>query len=301
MSGKKLLPKIIAIVGPTAVGKTSLSVKIAKKINGEIVSADSRQVYSGLNIGTEKVTKKDMRGVPHHLLDVASPRSAFSVTRYKKLAERAIADILRRGRVPIIVGGTGFYIDAIVNNLIYPEVPPDHALRKELDAKNPQQLFQILLKMDRKRAKTIEPENKRRLIRAIEIARTLGNVPQLKSCKPNYKTLTIGLTIPDAILHKRIDERLLTTIRKGLVAETRKLRKNGLSWKRINELGLEYRTSGAYIRAELSKEKMIEKMQRELRQYTKRQMRWFKRNKYIKWFSPTQYRSIENTIINFLS
>ena len=166
----KLKPKILVILGPTATGKSGMAVRLAKKFNGEIISADSRQVYKGLDIGSGKITEKEMLGVAHHLLDIANPKRKFSVTDFKEKAEKTIEDILKRSRLPIICGGTGFYIQALVDNLILPEVAPNLSLRKKLEKKTPAELFEILKKLDPKRADSIERQNPRRLIRAIEIA-----------------------------------------------------------------------------------------------------------------------------------
>ncbi len=186
--------KIIAIVGPTASGKSGLAVELAAKYNGEVVSADSRQVYAGLDIGTGKVTKKEMGGVPHHLLDVVSPKKIFTVSEFKEKAEKGIADILHRSKLPIICGGTGFYIQAIVDNVIFPEVPPNAALRKKLEKKSAVELAKILQKLDPVRFKSIDIKNPHRLIRAIEIAKALGKVPKIK-IDPQYETLLIGIKI----------------------------------------------------------------------------------------------------------
>lgn len=299
MPKKQPLPKIIAIIGPTASGKSSLAVYLAKKMGGEIVSADSRQVYRGLNIGTEKITKLEMQGVPHHLLDIVSPRRAFSVAQYKKYAERVIDDILERGKVPLLVGGSGFYIEAIVDNRTAPLVPPNQALRKKLEQESAETLFSALSKLDPKRAGAIDPHNKRRLIRAIEIAQTLGKVPPTPPSQPKYDVLQIGLK-PDKKFEEQLEERLLRAIRKGLLREVKMVRESGISWKRISELGLEYRTAGEYIRGKLTRDEMVEKMKRELRNYAKRQMRWFKRDKRIKWFDPKKKRGIEHSVKNFL-
>ena len=183
--------KVIVILGQTATGKSALAVKIAKKINGEIISADSRQIYKGLDIGTGKITKKEMRGVPHHLLDVANPKKKFSVAEYQKLANSAIAEIITKGKTPIICGGTGFYIDAITKGIIFPEVPPNAKLRKTLEKKSTEQLFDMLKNFDKSRARNIkekkEQNNKVRLIRAIEIAKALGKVPKIKKHKQKYE------------------------------------------------------------------------------------------------------------------
>ena len=163
------------VLGPTASGKSDLAVRLAKTFNGEVVSADSRQVYRGMNIGTGKITKKEMRGIPHHLLSVASPKKTFDVVQWKEKADKAIADIIQRGKMPIICGGTGLYIKALVENVAYPDVPPDWKLRKTLERKTTHQLFATLQKLDPLRAQTIDPRNPRRLIRAIEIVKHTGN------------------------------------------------------------------------------------------------------------------------------
>ena len=176
---KKAFPqKIIVIVGPTSSGKSDLAVIIAKKFKGEIVSADSRQVYKGMDIGTGKITKKEMRGIPHHLIDVASPRQKYSVAKYKREAEKAIRDITNRGNIPIVCGGTGFYIQSIVDDIVFPEVKSNSNLRKKLSKLSPEELFLELKKIDENRAQKIDPHNPHRLIRAIEIATELGSVPQ---------------------------------------------------------------------------------------------------------------------------
>ncbi|MDQ5971125.1 MAG: tRNA dimethylallyltransferase, partial [Patescibacteria group bacterium] len=170
-------PKIIVILGQTSTGKSDFAVQMAKEIGGEIISADSRQVYKGLDLGTGKITKKEMRGIPHHLLDVANPKKTFTVSDYKKITEKKISEISKNSKVPILCGGTGFYIDAIVSGQIFPEVPPNKLLRKELENKSKEELFKILKKLDKNRAETIDKDNPVRLIRAIEIAEALGSVP----------------------------------------------------------------------------------------------------------------------------
>lgn len=301
-------PKIIVIVGPTASGKSSLAVLLAKKFNGEIISADSRQVYKGLDIGTGKVTKKEMAGIPHHLLNVANPAKQFNVEDFKKLGEIAIADIVKRGKIPIIVGGTGFYIEALIHNVILPEVKPDPKLREKLGELSVEQLFKMLRKIDPLRAKTIDPKNSHRLIRAIEIAKTLGKVPPIKKSKP-FDTFFIGIQIDPEILKERINERLLARTKQGMVTEAKKLHAKGLSWKRMNGLGLEYRYLALHLQGKLSKQEMIEKLKTEIWHYAKRQMTWFKKDKEIVWFplgnverfSPKQTKEIEKEVRNFLT
>ena len=295
-------PKILVILGPTATGKSDLAVQLAKKYNSEIISADSRQVYVGLNIGTGKITKKEMCGVPHHMLDIISPKKVFSVSEWKKQTEKIIADIHLRGRLPIICGGTGFYIQSIVDGLVLPEVAPNHTLRKKLQKKSVSELFDILKKLDPERAKTIERKNPVRLIRAIEIAKTLGKIPTLRRTqgKNSYEFLQIGLKLPEKDLKIKIHRRLISRMKKRMVKEAGNLHKKGLSWKRMRELGLEYRYMADYLEKKMIKAQLIQKLETEIWRYAKRQMTWFKRNKKIKWFEPTQTKAIEKEIHRFL-
>ena len=270
--------KILIIVGPTASGKSALAVKLAKKLNGEVVSADSRQVYRGLDIGTGKITKSEMKGVRHHLLDVANARKQFSVTEWKKRAEKAIEQIEKRGKLPIICGGTGFYIDALLGRIQIPDVPPNTALRARLAKKSVRELFTLLEKLDPRRAKTIDRHNPRRLVRAIEIVKELGAVPRPRSRSSRGRP-TSHILIPDrATLRKKIHDRLLSRMKNGMVAEVRKLHARGLSWKRMEELGLEYRYVSRYLCSKMTNEEMVEKLETEIWRYAKRQITWFKRN-----------------------
>ena len=288
-------PKVIVILGQTATGKSDLAVKIAKKLGGEVISADSRQVYTGLNLGTGKITQKEMQSVPHYLLDVANPKKKFSVSEYKKLVDQKTKEMISRGKIPIICGGTGFYIDAVVNDIVFPEVPPNEKLRKILNKKDAVQLFQILQKLDKARAKTIDSKNKVRLIRAIEIAKALGKVPKLKNVSNStqpYKFIKIGLYLPAGILKEKINKRLLARIKNGMLKEIEGLHKKGLSWKRMEELGLEYRYVALYLQKKISKEEMIQKLNSEIYKYAKRQMTWFKRDEEIKWFDASNKLNI---------
>jgi tRNA dimethylallyltransferase len=276
------MQKVIVILGQTATGKSNLAVQIAKKINGEIISADSRQVYKGLDIGTGKITQKEMKGVPHHLLDVANPKTKFTVSEYQKLAIYAMAEIIKKGKTPIICGGTGFYIDAITKGIVFPEVPPNLKLRKTLEKKTLAQLFVILKKIDPARAKTIDAKNKVRLVRAIEIAKALGKVPPLRQdLSGKYEFIKIGLYLPTDKLEKKIEKRVNKMFQDGLLKEINKLKKLGVSDKRLKEFGFEYDKP--------TPEKVIS----ETVKYAKRQMTWFKRDKEIKWFDTSK--------LNFLS
>lgn len=289
MNRKKKLP-IIVIVGPTASGKTSLSVALARKLGGEVISADSRQVYRGLDIGTGKVTKRETRGVPHYCLDIANPSRALSVTQWRTHAQRAIKDIAGRGKVPIIAGGTGFYIDALVYGLDFPAVKPNATLRKTLEKKTQPELLEMLKKLDPVRAKNIEQKNPRRLIRAIEVATALGKVPTLPKKKALYDVTWIGINPEEKILKEKIHARLLARMRQGMVAEVKQLRtpasgSRGISWNRLDALGLEYRYLSRYLRGMISKDEMLVELERAICQYARRQMTWFKRNKNIRWFT----------------
>ena len=273
------------ILGPTASGKSELAVKLAKKMNGEIISADSRQIYKLLNIGSGKITKKEMGGIPHHCLDIVSPKKIFTVVDFKKCADKAIEKIFGKNKTPIIVGGTGLYIQAVVDNIALPEVKPDWKLRKELENKTTEEMFTMLKKLDPKRAKNIDSKNPRRLIRAIEIAKMLGKIPHLEAPLPSYDVLQIGIKLPDEILKKNIEKRIKKMLKNGLIAETKKLKASGLSWKRIYELGFEYKYPALFLQNKISKEDMLDRMLIENWQYAKRQMTWFKRDKRIKWIS----------------
>ncbi len=276
------LPKILVIVGPTASGKSDLAVLLAKELNGEVVSADSRQVYRGMDIGSGKITKTEMRNVPHYLLDVASPKRVFSVAQYKQQAEKAIKDILNRGKLPIICGGTGFYIQALVDGLILPEVKADQKLRKKLSQMSANELFLKLKKLDPKRAKNIDTKNSVRLMRAIEIATALGKVPPLRETK-RYTPLFIGLNVPQETLHARISLRLTKRMRAGMVSEVKNLIVDGVSTKRMEALGLEYRFVSRFLNKEMSKTQMLHKLEAAIKQYAKRQYTWFRRDKRIQW------------------
>ncbi len=293
--------KIIVILGPTASGKSDMAVMLAKKFGGEVISADSRQVYTGLDIGSGKITKREMKGIPHHLLDVASPKRAFSVAKFKHLAEKKASDILNRGKIPIICGGTGFYIQAIIDDLIFPEVLPNKKLREKLEKKTTDELFKILKNKDAHRAKEIDSKNPHRLIRAIEIVQTLGAVPpQPTHATSKYNALQIGIKTDDDKLKERIYTRIIARLRIGMVSEVKNLHERGLSWKRMEALGLEYRFLSRYLRGKITKDEMMEQLNIATRQFAKRQKTWFKRDKRIKWFTLSEIKKVEKEVERFL-
>ena len=291
--------KILAVIGQTASGKSDLAVVLAKKFNGEVVSADSRQVYRRMNIGTGKITKKEMRSVPHYLLDVIDPQSTFTVARYKKHAEKAIHGILRRGKLPILCGGTGYYVQTITGGTNIPSVKPNTALRKRLEYAGTPELFAILKRLDPRRAGEIDQHNRRRLVRAIEIVNYLGVVPLIENT-PRYDVLSIGIKTNDQILKEKIATRLHARIRHGMIAEAKRLHDDGVSWKRMEEIGLEYKHLALHLQGKLSREEMERQLTAAIWQYAKRQKTWFKRDKTIHWINAKEIKEVEQLVKGFL-
>ncbi len=281
------LTKILIVVGPTASGKSALGVEIARALGGEIISADSRQVYRGLDIGTGKITTREMRGVPHYLLDVSSPKRIFTAHDFVTKGRRAIADIAARRNIPIIVGGTGFYIDALVGRISLPDVPPDTAFRTKMRTKTAKQLFALLKQKDPVRARSMnesERGNPVRLIRALEIARSLGKNPKPRN-NTAYSAQWIGIQPSDNVIQKNISRRLDARLRQGMIAEGRRLHAGGLSYKRMEHLGLEYRALARHLQGKTNRAQMREELLCDILAYAKRQKTYWKRNKNIRWFS----------------
>ena len=296
-------PKILVVVGPTAVGKSDIAVHLAQKFNGEVVSADSRQVYTGLDVGTGKITSSEMRGIPHHMLDVTNPKNRFSVSEYVDTAEKIMTDIIARGKVPIVCGGTGFYIRALVDKINLPKVEPNLALQKELEQKSLSELQSTLEQLDPARLESLnhdDLQNPRRLIRAIEIATALGTVPPLSYTDSPYNPLYIGIYAEPEVLEQRIRTRLIARLEHGMIEEVQKLHDNGLSWERMDELGLEYRFIALFLQEKISKENMIEQLNIAIRQYAKRQMTWFKKDQRIHWFKKDEVEKIEEEVEKFI-
>ncbi len=311
MSIGSKIPKILVILGPTSTGKSDFAVGLAKQFsakggsasggNGaEIISADSRQVYKGLDLGTGKVPRDRVRssrfstnysrqttnylyrGVPHHLLDVASASRVFTASDYARLAKRSILKIAKKGKLPIICGGTGFYIAAALEKQSLAPVPPNATLRKQLLKKSAAELFLLLKKMDPERARNIDAKNTHRLIRAIEIAKAIGKSPA-RNREEEYNALKIGLNFPLETLKKRIGLRLKKRLRLGLIKEVARLHENGLSFRRMEALGLEYRYISRHLRGMLTRKQMEEELSREIFKFAKRQNTWFKKDKSIHW------------------
>ncbi|TSC56544.1 MAG: hypothetical protein Greene071421_151 [Parcubacteria group bacterium Greene0714_21] len=298
------MKKLVVLLGPTASGKSALGVQLAKKFNGEIISADSRQVYKGLTIGTGKITQKEMMGIPHHLLDVASPKKRFTVSQYRSRAIEAMASIARQGKLPILVGGSPFYIYSVVDGWTIPAVKPNPLLRKKLEKLSVQELFLKLKKLDPERARTLQQSsgqgrNKRRLIRALEIVLSTGKpVPPLQksilTTAPWYASdvLFIGIKKSKSEIQKLITQRLTKRFKQGMIEEVANLHKQGLSWKRLEELGLEYRFIAQYLQEKLSLEEMKSKLQKAIKDFARRQMTWFKKDPRIHWIKSSQEAEI---------
>ncbi|OGZ45645.1 MAG: hypothetical protein A3C84_05345 [Candidatus Ryanbacteria bacterium RIFCSPHIGHO2_02_FULL_48_12] len=304
---RKIKPKLIVIAGPTASGKSELAVHLAKKFNGEIISADSRQIYKRLDIATGKVPgkwtsrKSDFRlsgsptsgsiflykSIPHYCIDIANPKKQYSVAEFQTHAKTAIADIVSRGKLPIVAGGTGFWIDALIYGQHMPDVPPDKKLRAFLEKKSAEKLFTLLKKLDPARAKSVDPHNPRRLMRAIEIAKTIGKVPKIKK-EMAYDTLWLGILPPKEKLKATIHKRLVARIHQGMIQEARKLHREGLTYKRMRELGLEYRYLADFLEKKIDKKAFLLQLEKAINDYAKRQMTWFGRNRHIQWIANLQ-------------
>ncbi|MCL5094171.1 MAG: tRNA (adenosine(37)-N6)-dimethylallyltransferase MiaA [Patescibacteria group bacterium] len=278
------MQKIIVIAGPTASGKTELAIELAKKIGGEIINADSRSIYIGMDIGTGKPTLEERQGVPHHLFDIITPDQQFSVAEYKKLAEKKIKEIQERGKTPILVGGTGLYIDSVVYGYELPEIAPDYTLRKELEERSEEDLYAELAEVDPETAEKIDPKNKRRIIRALEIYYGTGRskITQEKRKKLLENVLYFAIDIPRETLYQRINERVDKWIKEGFVEEVKKLlEKYPLDSPGMSGIG--YKQIGLHLTSQISKEEATSKFKQGDRNLAKRQLTWFKRNKDIIW------------------
>ena len=283
--------KVIVICGPTASGKTALSIELAKKINGEIVSCDSMQIYKEMDIGTAKPTKEEMQEIPHYMINTIFPNERYSVADYKKDAKKAIREIIKKGKVPIIVGGTGLYVDSLIYEIEYPDIKFDEKYRQELEEQvrkdGLEKLYNKAKKIDPEAMLKISSNDKKRILRVLEIYKATGKTKTEQERKsrekePEFDYLVYGLNMPREKLYERINLRVDIMIKQGLIKEVEEI------YKKYNEFptamkGLGYKEVVEYLEGHLTKEEMIEKIKQETRRYAKRQMTWFRKNKQTIW------------------
>lgn len=323
MNKTAILPKLVIILGPTASGKTDLGIKLAKEFNGEIISADSRQVYKYMPIGTDMPEgewvggKYMVQGVPHYLMSCLEPDQEFTVADFKRQATTIALDIIRQGKIPLVVGGTGLYISALVDNLDIPEVKPDKNLRAELAGKNLVQLVEILKQKDPLSVQVVDLSNPRRVIRALEVVLTTGKsfISQKTKAKPLFDVLQIGLSWPRAEIYQRINHRVDAQIKRGIIDEVKNLLAKGYDWDLPSMSGLGHRQFKDYLYLDgqsvglpaegwpagtLSLAKSIEILKRDTRHYAKRQISWFRRDKSIKWLAGEDEKQAVELVRRFL-
>ncbi len=294
---KNKLPKIICIVGPTACGKTRLGVALANKFNGEIISADSRQVYIGMDIGTGK-DLCEYGKTPYHLIDIANPKKQVTLADWQKLAIEKIKELNNKNKIPFIVGGTGLYINSLIEGYILDDEKINISLRKKLNSTTLAELQKMLKKIDSDAYNKIDINNSRRIIRAIEIAKNNNSLSKPRR-KKIFDPLILGITYERNITNQRIDKRLKDRIdREGMIEEIANLKKSGLSWKRLEDFGLEYRYVAKYLKKELSYDEMITQLETATHQFAKRQMTWFNKRKDIAWIK--NKKEAEKLIKQFL-
>ncbi len=297
--------KIVLIVGPTASGKTGVSIALAKALRGEIISADSMQVYQKLNIGTAKITKEEMEGIPHHLLDFVDPAEDFSVARFRELAYETIEEILKRGNLPIVVGGTGLYITSLTEPMDYSDGGVDPSFREEMrklsEEKGPDFLHDRLKEIDPDAAEKIHPNNVKRVIRALEVYhltnRKISEVQrESKNQNVPYDPILIGLTLDRQKLYDRINVRVDSMMKKGLLEEVKSLTEQGYGEKLLSMQALGYKEFLPYLNGQGSLEDAVEILKRDTRHFAKRQMTWFKRDKRIFWVDREQFQTEEEML-----
>ncbi len=306
----KKLQKVVVIVGPTASGKTDWSLKLAQKFNGEIISADSRQVYKKMDIGTGKepgVRKWSglhkcyiIHGISHHLIDFLDPGKSFTVAEFREKAIKYCKLAHKHEKIPFVAGGTGLYVHALVDNLQIPRVLPNQKLRRSLENKTNEELVAILKKIDMKTAKSVDPDNKRRLIRALEVCIFSGKPfsEQQKKGPMLFNFLQIGIEVPRDELYQRIGQRIDKMMKMGLLKEVEQLVKQKYDWNLPSMSGIGYRQFRDYFNGQITLEQAIDNLKRDNRHYAKRQITWFKRDKNIKWCK--NYEEAEELINNFL-
>lgn len=295
-------PKILVIVGPTASGKTRMAVELAQRHNGEVISADSMQIYRTMDIGTAKPTKEEMGGVPHHMIDVADPEEDFSVARYVEMAARCVDDVLARGKLPIVAGGTGLYIDSLLSGRTFASFSPDSALRGELERelaeKGGQAMLEALAQVDPEAAQRLHPNDHKRIVRALEVYRSTGKTitqhnRETQAIPPRYNALTIGLAFQDRqAMWRRIDQRVDEMVAAGLEDEVRRLLTSGISPKCTAMQAIGYKEFTQALSGEMTWQEATDVVKLRSRQYAKRQLTWFGRNpntRWVRWDDPPEF------------
>ncbi|MGN0355194.1 MAG: tRNA (adenosine(37)-N6)-dimethylallyltransferase MiaA [Muricoprocola sp.] len=298
---------LVILTGPTAVGKTELSIKLAKQIGGEIISADSMQVYKGMDIGSAKIMPEEMQGIPHYLIDVLSPDEEFHVVRFQEMAKEALKQIYSHGKIPIVVGGTGFYIQALLYDIDFTENDQNQAYRKELEElakeKGTAYLHDMLRTVDPASAETIHANNVKRVIRALEYYQQTGepisrhNEEERKKTSP-YNFAYFVLTDDRARLYQRIDKRVDLMLEAGLVDEVEKLKNMGYTRNMVSMQGLGYKEILDYFSGEITLDEAIYRIKRDSRHFAKRQLTWFKRERDVIWISKEEYGYQEEAILD---
>ncbi|HZO75300.1 MAG TPA: tRNA (adenosine(37)-N6)-dimethylallyltransferase MiaA [Ktedonobacteraceae bacterium] len=279
-------PDLIVVLGPTASGKSSLGIALARHFHGEIISADSRQVYRGLDVGTAKVTPEERALVPHYLLDVVDPQEIYTVAQYQQQVIAAIDDIIGRGLQPLLVGGSPHYIQAVVDHLDIPAVPPQSELRIQLEQRPLAALLSQLEELDPQSAAVIDRSNPRRVIRALEVCLVTGKPfsQQRGVAAPLYRCFLLGIHWPREVLYRRIDERVDERMHQGMVDEVRHLIERGIGHERLEALGLEYRFISRWLRGEYGSEaEMVQRLKYAIHDFTRRQLTWFRKDGRIVW------------------
>ena len=302
-----MMKRVVAIVGPTGVGKSALALRLARDFDGEIISADSRQVYRYLDIGTAKTTRAEQASVPHHLIDIVDPDQDFSLAHYQELAYKAIDNVSSRGHLPVLAGGSGLYIWAVLEGWQIPRVAPDTALRKRLEGRaaagEAATLYEELKQLDVEAADRIDPRNVRRVIRALEITQNPGANSKTVKIKPPFEELIIGLTAPRDELYRRIDERIDEMVSHGLVKEVESLVSRGYRLELPSMSGIGYRQIGDYLQGKVSLEGAIQQVKNESHRLVRMQYNWFSpKDDRIKWFdiNTNPYSQIKAPLSEFL-
>ncbi|MEI3492576.1 MAG: tRNA (adenosine(37)-N6)-dimethylallyltransferase MiaA [Blautia sp.] len=300
---------LIVLTGPTAVGKTSLSISLAKAVNGEIISADSMQVYKGMDIGSAKIRKEEMQGVTHYLVDILEPEEEFHIVKFQELAKAALEEIYAKGKIPILVGGTGFYIQAVTRDIDFTQAEQETSYRKELEQfakeKGAEYLHEKLREVDSKSAENIHANNVKRVIRALEFYHQNGtpisehNEEQKQQTSP-YNLAYFVLTAPREILYERIDRRVDQMMEEGLLEEVKSLRERGCHRGMVSMQGLGYKEILAYLEGEYPLEEAVRILKRDTRHFAKRQLTWFRREQDVIWVDKEQFHWNEAEILEYM-